>query len=221
MEELKLAITELLQELESERLAADTGGLGLLVFIMQALALYTIAQRRGIDRPWLAWIPLVNVWILGAISDQYQKAVNGQQKNKSNILLGLSIAIAVLTFLVAIIAVVLTWNILRTAIFCLDAGVKLSDPAIVQLLMDNLHILLILSLLALPIGVLAIILAVFYLMALYDVYRSCDPKNCAWYFVLSLVGNVVVEGARCIFLILCKDKDLGMQPQNEEPIIEN
>ena len=96
----------------------------------------------------------------------------------------------------------------------MDKGIKLSDPMIVQLVLDHLDVLLILSLLALPIGVLAIIQAVFLLMSLYDVYRSCDPKNCVWYFVLSLVGNVVVEGARCIFLILCKDLDLGMQPQN-------
>ena len=57
-------------------------------------------------------------------------------------------------------------------------------------------------------------------MAVYDVFRSCEPKNSTLYLVLSLVGNVVIDGACCIFLILCKDKDLGMPPRKPEIVDE-
>jgi len=79
----------------------------------------------------------------------------------------------------------------------------------------NSGLLILLSVLATLLSVLAIIQAVFFLMALYDIYRSCDPKNCTLYFVLSLFGNIAVEGAYSIFLVLCKDKDLGMPPRKE------
>lgn len=39
------------------------------VFVFTAVALYTLAKNRGIRHPWLAWIPVANVWILGSLSD--------------------------------------------------------------------------------------------------------------------------------------------------------
>ena len=40
-------------------------GLGMVLsvacYVLEALSLYTIAQRRGIRKPWLAWIPVVNM----------------------------------------------------------------------------------------------------------------------------------------------------------------
>ena len=42
---------------------------GLILAVLSALALYTIAKRREIANPWLAWIPLGQAWILGSISD--------------------------------------------------------------------------------------------------------------------------------------------------------
>ena len=45
------------------------------MYVLSAWGMYTIANRRGIHRPWLAWIPVANMWILGSISDQYQLSV--------------------------------------------------------------------------------------------------------------------------------------------------
>ena len=57
-------------------------------YVLTALGLYTIAQRRGINKPWLAWIPVVNVWTLGCISDQYRYVVKGEKKSKRKVLIG-------------------------------------------------------------------------------------------------------------------------------------
>ena len=77
-------------------------GIGMVLsvacYVLEALSLYTIAQRRGIRKPWLAWIPVVNVWIVGSISDQYQYVVNRRIQNRRKVLLGLAIACGV-TFL--------------------------------------------------------------------------------------------------------------------------
>ena len=49
-----------------------TSGLAIVSYVLLAWGLFTIAKRRGINKPWLAWIPVVNVWMLGCISDQYR-----------------------------------------------------------------------------------------------------------------------------------------------------
>ena len=41
--------------------------LGLLLYVLQAWSVYTIARRRGIRKPWLAWIPVAGVWTVGSI----------------------------------------------------------------------------------------------------------------------------------------------------------
>jgi hypothetical protein len=32
--------------------------------------MYTIAKRRQINHPWMAWVPVVDMYLLGCISDQ-------------------------------------------------------------------------------------------------------------------------------------------------------
>ena len=60
-------------------------------YVLHALSLYSIANRRGIRRPWLSWIPVGSTWILGCISDQYQYVVKGKVRNKRKALLVLEI----------------------------------------------------------------------------------------------------------------------------------
>ena len=216
-------LTEFISGLEDASFSFNfaTSGLGVLVYILQALALYTIAKRREIKKPWLAWIPVVNVWILGSVSDQYQYVVKRQVKNKRKALLGLSIAMAAIGVVILVAAVWLLIALMLMAV---------SIPAIsdMKTLLSNLmyyagsnvvllNLLAVAALLTIPLSVLAVIHTVYFYMALYDLFRSCEPKNSSLYLVLSLVGNVVVEGAYSIFMILCKDKDLGMPPRKEEP----
>ena len=61
--------------------------ISLLSYVLTALAIYTIAKRRGLNKPWLAWIPVVDVWLLGSLSDQYQYVVRGRNRSKRKSLL--------------------------------------------------------------------------------------------------------------------------------------
>ena len=104
MEELGIAITiiDLISSFFSFALSIAT-------YVLTSWGFYTIAQRRGIDKPWLAWIPVANVWILGCISDQYRYVAKGENKSKRKVLIGLSIASAVCAivfFVLLIIAMV-------------------------------------------------------------------------------------------------------------------
>ena len=57
--------------------------LSVVMYVLSSLGMYRIAQRRGIRNPWLSWIPVGNMWILGCISDQYQYLVKGKWRKPS------------------------------------------------------------------------------------------------------------------------------------------
>lgn len=176
-------------------------GFAVAAYVFQSLSIYTIAKRRGIRKPGLAWVPVANVWTLGCISDQYRYVVKGQVKNKRKWLLGLSIAMwavyvmffaAFGSFMVAVIADTYEFEFLGVAGFLGMGG------AFVALM-----------------G-LCIALTVFQYMALYDLYCSCEPGNAVLYLVLSIVVSV----CQIIFLFLCRNKDLGMPPRRPQPVVE-
>ena len=77
---------------------------------------------------------------------------------------------------------------------------------------------LLLLLLTLAVAVVVITETVYTYIALYDVFCSCEPKNGTLYTVLSLVIGLFVSGAPCIFLMLCKNKDLGMVPPKSDVV---
>ena len=65
--------------------------LNVAAYVLTSLAFYTVAKRRGLSNPWLAWIPVANVWLLGSISDQYRYVVRGENRSRRKILLTLKV----------------------------------------------------------------------------------------------------------------------------------
>ncbi len=168
--------------------------LGLLSYVLTALGLYTIAQRRGLRKPWLSWIPVLNMWILGSLSDQYRYVVHGQNKSKRKYLLILS----------------LLTDALYTAAVCLAlAGMGYAVYGVSARIVYRF--LGYLVALCVPLCIAAIARAVIYFMALYDVYVSCEPKNSTMYLVLSIFFSIV----KPFFLFFSREKDGGMPPRRD------
>lgn len=175
--------------------------LSVAAYVFSAFALYTIAQRREIKNAWLAWIPIVNVWILGSISDQYRYVVNGEIKNKRKVLLTVSIVNALLScvaFVRLIVAVVTVFT---------GAGRGMRETDMVMQILSSVAFYT-------PVAILSIVRLVFEIMALYDVYTSCDPANNVLYLVLSLIPGIN-SVTRPLFLFLCRNQDGGMPPRRE------
>lgn len=198
--------------------------IGIAAFVLQALALYTIAQRRCIKKAWLAWVPVINVWILGSISDQYRYVTKREVKNKRKILLGLNIAIAAIVLVWIVMAV---WVVLQMIVLAGGSLMgwlemfQMGQFGALELIADQILLpLVIMALLALPLSILVIVAAVFYWIAMYDVFRSCDPDNSLICLIAGLVGGFVLEGVECIPLMICRNKDLGMPPRKPEIIDE-
>lgn len=46
---------------------AIIGIVGIVFYVIMALGLMTMANNKGIENAWLAWIPIANLWIIGKI----------------------------------------------------------------------------------------------------------------------------------------------------------
>jgi len=175
-----------------------TGLFGIAAYILTALAIYTVSRRRGLNRPWLAWIPVVNCWLLGSLSDQYRYVVKGENKSKRKWLIILNILRAAMVMLLVILALV-------------TAGALFANrPS------EIMGLIIALLGLVLPLSAVTIALCVIRYMALYDVYRSLDPANAVLYLVLSILFSPTEP----FFLFFNRDKDLGMPPRKKPPVVE-
>ena len=174
-------------------------GFFLVMYILQSLGMYKIAKRRGINNPWLSWVPLGNLWMLGSISDQYQYVVKGKITNRRKVLLGISLGTYGALFLMLIMLVVGAVN----AAF--SGSLAEAEKTAALMLLGILVMYLVMF-------ILMIIMMVFMYMALYDLYISCNPTSGTMFLVLSILISVTQP----FFVFACRNKDDGMPPRKVE-----
>lgn len=178
--------------------------LGIAAYVLRALGFYSIAKRRGINHPWMSWVPVLDLWVLGCISDQFRYVVKGQNKNKRKWLLGLNIALTVVYIVFFVIFGVMMVNAVSGAI----GGA--SEDALVKAVMGSVVAMLICLL---PMMAIAIAVMVVRYMAMYDLYTSCSPQNNVLFLVLSIFFSVTEP----FFIFFIRKKDGGMPPRRTQP----
>lgn len=176
--------------------------IGIASYVLTALAIQTVSQRRGLNKPWLAWIPVVNCWLLGSLSDQYRYVVKGETTSRRKWLLGLRIAAALLTIAVVVLGIVTA----ASAIHIVGYGAREHE-----ILSNIMGLVLAIAGVSLPLAGVSIAYAVIRYMALYDVYKSMDPANCVIFLVLSILFHVTEP----FFLFFSRNKDSGMPPRRQ------
>lgn len=190
-------------------------------YVFTALSLYTIAKRRFFldRRSWLAWVPFAQFWVLGSISDDYQWMAWSREKKKRIVML-------VLNIIQLIAAVVIVLGLYRIIQAIRNAGVtdeeglgnmlryiraKMDDPyhmspvakKLLEELTSNTNLIIFCTVVTFAS---AVAYAVFYYMALYDLYRSCDPDNAKVFLVLSILIGITIP----ILMMICRKQDKGL-----------
>lgn len=178
--------------------------MGIIGYVLSALALYTMAENRGIRNGWMAWLPVLNVWIIGSLSDQYRYVVKGEIRAKRKALLILKIVMLVLW-----VAFFILSSVLLVGFF----GSGPHHPARPQMLQSLVEPGLILLGVSVALMGLWIATTVIRYMALYDIFQSSDPQNGVLFLVLSIVIGVTQP----VFLFICRNKELGMPPRAPRP----
>ena len=180
---------------------------GIATYVLSSMALYTMATRRGLSKAWLSWIPVVNVWILGSLSDQYRYVVKGQYKSKRKILLALRLVAALMAVILIVAVIFLLVDVVNGAMY----GVY--QDTMTRMVMGP--VFGIVGLCVPLIGV-SIAAAVIRYMALYDVFHSMDPNNSVMFLVLSILFGITEP----FFLFFNRNKDEGMPPRRQAPVQE-
>lgn len=197
---------------------------GIVAYVLGALGFYSIASRRGINHAWLAWVPIGNMWLLGCISDQYQSVVHHKTKRKRISLLVMNILIAICV--VALIVMVLSMVFQIFAMMTDEMGNTLDiyedEEAFTEAFSAKLEqemssalagVVLKLGVCYLALIALGIPMLIVQLIALRDVFRSCDPGSSTLYLLLS-----IFLGISGFLVFACRDKDYGMPArQTQQP----
>lgn len=178
--------------------------IGIAAYILSAMALYTMATRRGIRHPWMSWVPVLNIWIVGSLSDQYRYVVKGQYKSRRKVLLILEILKAVLGLCMIVICIYMVVSLLGGWIYEVNPD-AMSEEILIPLM----------SILGLSVPLMGVTIAAMVLryMAMYDIYVSCDPANSVLFLVLSILVGITEP----FFLFFSRNKDLGMPPRKPAP----
>ena len=169
------------------------------IYIVSSLSMHAMAKRRFIDKPWLAWIPIGNLWILGSIADHYQLCAKGRVKARRKVLLLTWIVMMVITVAMMILG-------FQTG----KALLQVIDRASGQIVGNwfgaiGSHLIWFAALYLLLMAA-AIVQVVFAYICYYDLFASCDPGNAVLYLVLSIVFPVVLP----VFLFACRHKEKGL-----------
>ena len=131
--------------------------------------------------------------------------VKGENKSKRKVLLILNLIYTLIGIVIVVLAVGFLIGIVSLGLH------HVSEVRMMQTVLGRITNIAVASLVLLAC---AIVKAIIYYMALYDVYTSCEPKNNVLYLVLSIIPMIATV-ALPLFLFLCRDKDEGMPPRRE------
>ncbi|MFA9379886.1 MAG: hypothetical protein ACERKO_02385 [Acetanaerobacterium sp.] len=161
---------------------------GIGIYVINAISFYTIAKNRGYNKPWLAWIPIANDYLRGAIADD----INYRHQKSTSFRIWLMVLVIISK--AGIIGVVVVQTIVTVTGFGNGMG-GLSQFAMGgynQFMMGSPSrtIMMVLPIVALFFGLFSIGYAVIYYFAMYRIYNDYVPHNAVLFLVLSIVVSV-------------------------------
>ena len=177
---------------------------GIAAYVLRALGIYSIAKRRGINHPWMSWVPVLDLWVLGCVSDQYQYVVKGKVRNKRKWMLGLNITLVVVYIILFVFLGILVGSVVAGTVggmgeqYMLE---KMVGPAVAMLVC------------LIPLAAIAIAVMVLRYVSMYDLYTSCTPQN----NVLFLVLSIFLPVTEAFFVFFIRNKEEGMPPRRQQP----
>lgn len=171
--------------------------LAVVSYILSALSYFTVAKRRGIAAPWLAWIPITQAWTLGSICDHYD-GLHGFERKWRKVLISLSIIVVGSAILAEIVSYA---QMLRLALSD-QRGYSYDDWEIIGMLgwIYGAGIITI---------IVASAMSVCQAICMFKFYESCRPQDAVKYLLLSLL----VPLASPFCLMSCRKFDLGLPQQ--------
>lgn len=186
--------------------------INIVLYVLKSLGLYTIAKRRGIACPWLAWLPVGCEWITASLADQYRKVTSGKATIRRFIIVVLAVISIGLTCFTTTTIGNRSEELTELAEYAEEYGADMDEEHALEFMTEVFEelseILGGVTLVAALSSVIALASNVYWFVCAGDVYASCCPKNGTMMLVLSFFMPVLEP-----FFFFCnKEKDAGMVP---------
>ncbi len=149
-----------------------------LTYVLQSVALFKLAKKRGILNYAMAWVPIGSTWLLGKLADD----VNLCRRNKKTHF-ARNLLVIQLVYIVSLF--VIYFGVLITSV---SLGLGSTEPSFSPGLMAFFLVFIVLYL---ALVALIITLYVINYMALYRVFYGYAEENAAVFLVLSIFFSIV------------------------------
>lgn len=191
----------------------------ILSYVFWSLGLYTMARRRGVRYPGLAWVPVADHWLLGCLSDQYQTLVRGQRSSRRKVLPVLQVLMVALLVILLVCCFIFLFGMLIGVLEEIAEGVsgRHNDSRSQETAMAY-------GIAALVAAPPALCLQIWFLVlrfaCLSDLFHSADPERAPLYLLLSIVWSMLGIGlVASVLVYVCREKEIGMPPRRNFPEI--
>jgi len=166
-------------------------GIGIGDYVMQSLSIFTIAKRRGIKNPWLSWIPMANIWMIGNVADDYDMHRDNVDRKWRSVLLCLTIiTVGLVIFTYIFIFAKLIFGALIYAYY------MPSHSELLELFVPMYLMIILISLVS-------VALSVCQYICYYKIFESAVPKKSVKYLIIS----ILVPLGLSICLMKCRNQD--------------
>lgn len=179
------------------------------IYVVNAVGLMRVAKQSGVKHAWLAWLPVIKVWVLGATAQAFD-AKRGINRKWGKTLLGLYIVgyVIYMPAYIGIICYAFIQSMAYNTSVYYDPTVMLSGFATILVIF---YCILLISALVL------IVAGAIQYVCLYKIFEGFVPEKSLKYFVLSLL----VPMAMGICFIKCCPKNKDINLTGEIPSAEN
>jgi len=178
--------------------------IGIGMYVFRSMGLYTIAKRRGLRLPGMAWVPVGSDWLVGSIADQYnRKARRTNLHLRTILLIGGFVVLAVQIAQIVFYAVNIDQAMLE--MWMKDPEMWFNES---EMWFESGEFLPLISGMSISslISMVTTAFSVFYYIALFRVYRAGTAGRPVWMLILSIVLGAAAES---VILFCIRRKDDG------------
>ena len=155
----------------------------LAYYILAAISYYNVAKIRKMENPWLAWIPVVNSFLVGKVADDINKDYH-KTTHRGVTLLVLNLISALSTVIILAVTFPLVFDLIDSAVYY---GSSLPDQIVYDFL-GKLMMVFIFVLLLMVVGIWEMVLRY---MSQYTVFKEYAPQSAGVYLAISLVCQFI------------------------------
>jgi len=177
---------------------------GLVSYILTAVAYSKISKRRGIKAGWLSWIPVLRYYIYGRVANEYDKR-NGVNRKWH-------IALLLLAILSISVTVMFSINMFDLSADIIEPVIEINgtiydnyedyEADIAEIIEDAISNSLKIGVLNAAGTLISVLLTYLFAVCLYKTFESTVPKAALFCFIIS----ILVPLACPICLFVCRNK---------------